>query len=134
LPDLLVAKPGLNSGFMIPQYTAVSIVSQNKILCHPASVDSIETCQGQEDHVSMGATAAVKAYKVLGNLKKVLAIELMNAAQAFEFRRPKKTSPMLEDLLLHYREKVPFVEDDVFMFPLIEQSVKFIEEYDIPKI
>ncbi len=134
LPDLLVAKPGLNSGFMIPQYTAASIVTQNKVLSHPASVDTIETCQGQEDHVSMGATAALKAYKVLNNLKKVLAIELMNAAQAFEFRRPMKTSQILENLVSDYRKNVPFLDDDVYMHPLMEQSEKFIDEYQLPEL
>ena len=90
LPNFLVAKPGMNSGFMIPQYTAASIVSQNKQLCTPASVDSIDSSQGQEDHVSMGANAATKLFKILKNTERILAIELLNATQALEFRRPQK--------------------------------------------
>ena len=90
LPSFLVANPGVNSGFMITQYTAASVVSLNKSLCNPASVDSIPSCQGQEDHVSMGANAAIKLYKVVLNTERVLAIELFNSAQALEFRRPLK--------------------------------------------
>ena len=126
LPSFLVAKPGLNSGFMIPQYAAASIVSQTKGLCMPASVDSITSSQGQEDHVSMGGNAATKLVRVVKNVERVLAIELMNAAQAFEFRRPMHTSPYLEDLLAKYRKVVPFVEVDQVMYPHIEASVQFI--------
>jgi len=129
LPPFLVAHPGLNSGFMIPQYTAASIVSQNKQLCTPASVDSIESSQGQEDHVSMGANAATKAYKVAQNTKRILAIELFNAAQALEFRRPLKTSPLLEQLVKSYRTEVPFIEEDSIMYELISRSVHFIDNY-----
>lgn len=134
LPHFLVANPGLNSGFMIPQYTAASIVSQNKQLCSPASVDSIESSQGQEDHVSMGANAATKAYKVMENLERILAIELFNAAQAMDFRRPASTSPVLEEILAAYREKVPFISDDVVMAPHIRASVRFLQEctYALP--
>ena len=131
LPSFLVKKPGLNSGFMIPQYAAASIVSQNKQLCCPASVDSIESSQGQEDHVSMGANAATKAYRVMDNTERVLAIELFNAAQAFEFRRPVKTSPILEKLLAAYRKEVAFIEDDTVMYPLIEKSVNFLRGYSL---
>ncbi len=126
LPHFLVAKPGLNSGFMIPQYTAASIVSQSKQLCTPASVDSIESSQGQEDHVSMGANAATKLRRVMLNTERVLAIELFNAAQALEFRRPLKSSPMIEDIFKKYREVVSFVEDDTVMYTNIENSVKFL--------
>ena len=126
LPSFLVAKPGLNSGFMIPQYAAASIVSQSKGLCMPASVDSIPSSQGQEDHVSMGSNAATKLYRVVGNTRRVLAIELFNAAQAFEFRRPLRTSPLLERLLADYRLKVPFIIDDTVMYPHIESSVEFL--------
>jgi histidine ammonia-lyase len=129
LPSFLVAKPGLNSGFMIPQYAAASVVSQNKQLATPASVDSIESSQGQEDHVSMGANAATKAYKIVHNLEKILAIELMNAAQAIEFRRPLKTSPVLEQLLSDYRKKVGYVENDEIMYTKIQESINFIAEY-----
>jgi len=126
LPDFLVAKPGLNSGFMIPQYVAASIVSQSKGLCMPASVDSIPSSQGQEDHVSMGSNAATKLWRVVGNTRRVLAIELFNAAQAFEFRRPLHTSPVLERLLADYRRQVPFIVDDTVMYPYIETSVEFL--------
>ncbi|MCM1151864.1 MAG: histidine ammonia-lyase [Alistipes sp.] len=126
LPSFLVARPGLNSGFMIPQYAAASIVSQSKGLCMPASVDSIPSSQGQEDHVSMGSNAATKLYRVVCNTQRVLAIELFNAAQAFEFRRPVRTSPVLEQLLADYRRQVPFVEDDTVMYPHIETSVEFL--------
>ena len=127
LPSFLVKNPGLNSGFMIPQYTAASIVSQNKTFCMPASADSIESSQGQEDHVSMGANAATKSYMVINNVEKVLAIELMNAAQALEFRRPLKTSPLLEKLMLHYRKYVPFVENDTVMYELMHKSQEFLK-------
>ena len=128
LPKFLVANPGLNSGFMIPQYTAASIVSQNKMLCWPASVDSIPSSQGQEDHVSMGANSATKLVKVVDNCETVLAIELMNAAQAMEFRRPAKTSKLLEALLTDYRKEVPFVDNDTYLSPLIHRSVQFIKK------
>jgi len=130
LPSFLVANPGLNSGFMIPQYTAASIVSQNKQLCTPASVDSIVSSQGQEDHVSMGANAATKAYRVMMNLGRILAIELFNAAQALEFRRPLKTSPYLEEFMGKYRKVVPFVNHDKIMHYEIEKSVTFLQEVD----
>ena len=127
LPPFLVANPGLNSGFMIPQYTAASIVSQSKQLCTPASVDSIESSQGQEDHVSMGANAATKLYRVVENTFRVLGIELFNAAQALEFRRPLKSSATLEKLYADYRRTVPFVENDEIMYPLIAKSVEFVK-------
>jgi histidine ammonia-lyase len=123
----LVAKPGLNSGFMIPQYTAASIVSQNKMYCWPASADSIPSSQGQEDHVSMGSNAATKLVKVADNCETVLGIELMNAAQALHFRRPAKTSPKLEALLADYRKEVPFVDLDTYLSPLIYKSVDFLK-------
>lgn len=126
LPNFLVANGGLNSGFMIPQYAAASIVSQNKGLCMPASVDSIPSSQDQEDHVSMGANAATKLVRVIENTERVLAIELMNAAQAIEFRRPLKSSEYIEKLLSEYRRHVPFIENDCYMHPLIQESIKFI--------
>ncbi|WP_288845304.1 histidine ammonia-lyase [uncultured Alistipes sp.] len=126
LPSFLVAKPGLNSGFMIPQYAAASVVSQSKGLCMPASVDSIPSSQGQEDHVSMGSNAATKLFRVVCNTQRVLAIELFNAAQAFEFRRPLRTSPVLERLLADYRRQVPFIDDDTVMYPHIRTSVEFL--------
>ena len=126
LPSFLVANPGLNSGFMITQYTAASIVSLNKSLCSPASVDSIPSCQGQEDHVSMGANAAIKLYKVALNTERVLAIELFNAAQALDFRRPLKSSPAIEAIHAAYRKTVPFISEDEVMYPHIETSVQFL--------
>ena len=128
LPKFLVAKPGLNSGFMIPQYTAASIVSQNKGLCTPASVDSIPSSQGQEDHVSMGANAATKLVRVAENTERVLAIELFNAAQALDFRRPLKSSWNIEKIHAAYRKSVPFIQDDTYMHPLIEKSIEFIRQ------
>lgn len=134
LPVFLVSKPGLNSGFMIPQYTAASIVSQNKQYATPASVDSIESSNGQEDHVSMGANAATKALKVVNNLEKILAIELYNATQALEFRRPAKSSPMVEGIVAAYRQRVPFVSEDRVMQPDMMESVEFIREMEISSL
>lgn len=130
LPSFLVAKPGLNSGFMIPQYTAASIVSQNKGLCWPASCDSIPSSQGQEDHVSMGSNSATKLVRVLDNVEEVLGIELLNAVQALEFRRPAKTSPVLDGIITDYRSQVPFVDNDSYLHPLIEKSVLFLRNED----
>ena len=129
LPKFLVANPGLNSGFMIPQYTAASIVSQNKGLCWPASVDSIPSSQGQEDHVSMGSNSATKLVRVVENCEEVLAIELFNAAQALDFRHAltgKKSSETIEKIFEDYRTTVPFISDDVYMHPLIQRSIEFI--------
>ena len=128
LPKYLVANPGLNSGFMIPQYTAASIVSQNKGLCWPASCDSIPSSQGQEDHVSMGSNSATKLVRIVDNVETVLAIELFNAAQALEFRRPAKSSPVIERIFKDYRKVVPFIDNDTVMQPLIEKSVRFIRQ------
>jgi histidine ammonia-lyase len=131
LPSFLVAKPGVNSGFMIPQYAAASVVSQNKGLCWPASCDSIPSSQGQEDHVSMGSNAATKLYRVVENTRRVLAIELFNAAQALEFRRPMKSSEQIENMVAEYRKIVPFVENDTVMYPYINASVEFIKTQKI---
>lgn len=130
LPEFLVAEPGLNSGFMIPQYAAASMVSQNKMYCFAASSDSIVSSNGQEDHVSMGANAATKLHKILDNLENILAIELMNAAQGLDFRRPLKTSPMLEAFMAAYRKEVPFVKDDIIMYKMIGQTADFLARYD----
>ena len=132
LPPFLVANPGLNSGFMIPQYTAASIVSQNKQLCTPASVDSIVSSNGQEDHVSMGANAATKTYKVTENLEKILAIELMNAAQGLEFRRPLKSSPLIEKIVSKYRSKVASLSEDRILFTDMEASIQFLRDETVP--
>ena len=128
LPSFLVAKPGLNSGFMIAQYTAASVVSLNKSLATPSSVDSIPSSQGQEDHVSMGANAAIKLYKIVLNVERVLAIELFNAAQALEFRRPLKSSPAIEKLFEEYRKVVPFIVNDEVMYPHIQHSIEFLRK------
>ena len=128
LPSFLVANPGVNSGFMITQYTAASIVSLNKSLCSPASVDSIPSCQGQEDHVSMGANAAIKLYKVILNTERVLAIELFNAAQALEFRRPLRSSPIIQEIFDAFRKEVPFIINDEVMYPYIQKSIDFLRK------
>lgn len=131
LPAFLVANPGLNSGFMIPQYTCASIVSQNKQLCTPASVDTLDSSNGQEDHVSMGANAATKLYRVIENVYAIQGIELMNAAQALEFRRPLKSSKAVEELHAAYRKVVPFVSTDVYFHPFMEASKQFVKNLTI---
>lgn len=115
LPPYLVKNAGLNSGLMIAQYTAASIVSQNKQLCTPSSVDTIDSSNGQEDHVSMGANAATKCYRVVENVKSIFAIELLTASQALDFRRPDKSAPVVEALHQEVRKKVPFFEEDVYL-------------------
>lgn len=129
LPPFLVNNPGLNSGFMIPQYTAASIVSQNKQLATPASIDSIVSSNGQEDHVSMGANAATKTLKIVENLERILAIELFNAAQALEFRRPGKSSNFIENFVSDYRKVVPTVAEDRILHYDIQNSIQFLSNY-----
>jgi histidine ammonia-lyase len=131
LPHYLVAEPGLNSGLMIPQYTAASLVSQNKQLCTPASVDSIVSSNGQEDHVSMGANAVTKLYRVVNNLYRILAIEMLTATQALEFRRPLKTSPFLEDFVSNFRQQVAFIESDRVLHNDMALAEKFLQYYPI---
>ena len=131
LPEFLVAHPGLNSGFMIPQYAAASVVSQNKMYAWPASCDSIVSSNGQEDLVSMGANAGTKLHKIISNLKYIAAIELLNAAQGVEFRRPMKSSPIIARFLKDYREVVPFVEDDVVMADYIRKTMEWLDNYEI---
>src|SRR5690554_2423709 len=131
LPPFLVNNPGLNSGFMIPQYTAASIVSQNKQLATPASIDSIVSSNGQEDHVSMGANAATKTLRIVENIERVLAIELFNAAQALEFRRPLKSSEFIESFVAAYRKEVPPVEEDRILHYDIQNSIHFLKNYPI---
>ncbi len=131
LPPFLVDNPGLNSGFMIPQYTAASIVSANKQLATPASVDSIVSCNGQEDHVSMGANGATQAYRIIDNIERILAIELLNASQALAFRSPLKSSDFLEMFLKAYRVEVPFVKDDIVLHDVIKKSIKFLQNLTI---
>ncbi|MDR0802438.1 histidine ammonia-lyase [Fluviicola sp.] len=127
LPAFLVAKPGLNSGFMITQYTCASIVSQNKQLCTPASIDTIDSSNGQEDHVSMGANAATKLYRVIENCYSIQGIELLHACQSLEFRRPAKSSPELEGIFEAFRKQVPFVTEDRYMHPLMQTSIEFVK-------
>ncbi|WP_300567331.1 histidine ammonia-lyase [Flavobacterium sp.] len=134
LPAFLVSNPGLNSGFMIPQYTAASIASQNKQLATPASIDSIVSSNGQEDHVSMGANAATKTLKIVENLERILAIELMNASQAIEFRRPLKSSDFIEMFLKSFRDEVPLVTEDRILHYDIEKSIAFLNSFQIDDV
>ncbi len=129
LPPFLVKSAGLDSGLMIAQYTAASIVSKNKQLCTPASVDSIVSSNGQEDHVSMGANAATKLYEIVNNVEMILAIELLNATQALEFRRPKKSSDLIEKLVTAYRKTVPFIEQDRIIHEDMMKSIAFMNDY-----
>lgn len=131
LPEFLVAHAGLNSGFMIPQYAAASVVSQNKMYSWPASCDSIVSSNGQEDLVSMGANSATKLHKIIDNLKYIAAIELMNAAQGIDFRRPLKSSPYIEMIMKEFRKEVPFVDEDVVMADYIAKTMNFLEHFDI---
>lgn len=127
LPAFLTPNPGLNSGFMIVQYTAASIVSQNKQLCTPAVVDTIDSSNGQEDHVSMGANAATKLHRVMDNIEKLLGIEWMTGAQALEFRRPFTSSEVVENYFQKIRKVIPFIQDDVLMYPLMQQIHQLVE-------
>ncbi|HEY5470345.1 MAG TPA: histidine ammonia-lyase [Bacteroidales bacterium] len=129
LPEFLVANPGLNSGFMIPQYTAASIVSQNKQLCTPSSVDSIPSSNEQEDHVSMGANGATRLLRVAENLEKIIAIELFTAVQALEFRRPLRSSDYIEEVVKSYRENISFIKDDKIMYSEIAKSIDFVRNF-----
>ena len=129
LPLFLVKNSGLHSGLMIPQYTAAGIVSENKQLCTPASVDSIVSSNGQEDHVSMGANAATKCLRVLNNVERILAIELLTAAQALEFRRPLRSSKVVEKIQQAFRKKVSFNESDRVLSEDMNASILFLSEY-----
>lgn len=131
LPNYLVANPGINSGLMIPQYTAASIVSQNKNLCHPATADSIVSSNGQEDHVSMGANAATKAHKIIDNLYEIIGIELITASQALELRRPLKSSPILEELISNFRKEVSFIKEDRVLHNDMAKASQFLKSYSI---
>lgn len=119
---------------MIPQYVAASVVSQNKMYCYAASTDSIVSSNGQEDHVSMGATSAIKLLKVMDNLDIILSIELMNGVQALEFRRPLKSSSLIEKVVKAYRKEVPFIDEDIVMYKEIRKTVTFLNRLktDIP--
>jgi histidine ammonia-lyase len=130
LPEFLVANPGLNSGFMIPQYTAASIVSQNKQLCTPSSVDSIPSSNEQEDHVSMGANGATRLLRVAENLERIIAIELFTAIQALEFRRPLRSSEFIENLVRTFRKTIPFIKNDKVMYGEIAKSIEFVRNFN----
>jgi len=129
LPLFLVKQPGLHSGFMIPQYTAAGIVSENKQLCTPSSVDSISSSNNQEDHVSMGANGATKCKRVVDNVEKVLAIELLTAIQALEFRRPLKSSPYIEQIAAAFRKEVSFNDADRILREDMMKAIEFIRKY-----
>jgi histidine ammonia-lyase len=131
LPAFLVAEPGLNSGFMIPQYTSASLVSANKQRCMPNSVDTIDSSNGQEDHVSMGAAAAIKTWSVVQDVERILAIELFTAAQALEFRRPLRSSNKVESFVSAFRERVPFVKVDTVMHDHMEAALAFVREVPV---
>ena len=126
LPPFLIRKAGLDSGLMIAQYTAASIVSKNKQLCAPASVDSIVSSNGQEDHVSMGANAATKFLKIIDNCFTIQGIELLTALQAIEFRRPLKSSSKNEELIAKFRKEISFTKKDEFMQPKIQKAREFV--------
>lgn len=126
LPPELVAQSGLNTGFMIAQYTAAALVSENKTLCFPASADSLPTSMGQEDHVSMGSVSARKSLKILRHVEGVIAVEALCAAQAFDFRRPQRSSQAVEQLHREIRCMVPFVEKDVLLGPFIETLMGWV--------
>jgi len=134
LPPFLVSKPGLNSGLMIPQYTAAGIVSQNKQLATPASVDSIVSSNGQEDHVSMGANAATKTLRIVNNVETILAIELMNACQALTLRQPLKSSPFLDSMLSMFRKEVEFLAEDRVLHHDIMKAVAFIDNLQVDNL
>ncbi|MDB5199523.1 MAG: histidine ammonia-lyase [Chitinophagaceae bacterium] len=129
LPLFLVKNPGLHSGLMIPQYTAAGIVSENKQLCTPASVDSMSSSNNQEDHVSMGANAATKCLRVVQNVERVLAIELLTAIQALEFRRPLQSSAAIEKIVAAFREKVSFNDSDRVLRDDMVKAVEFLNIY-----
>lgn len=131
LPLFLVKEAGLNSGFMIPQYTAAGIVSENKQLCTPASVDSISSSNNQEDHVSMGANAATKCLRIINNVEKVLAIELLTATQAIDFRRPLKSSPFIENMVTEFRKEVSFNDADRVLHIDMMKAVNFIQNFKL---
>jgi histidine ammonia-lyase len=131
LPLFLINNPGLNSGLMIPQYTAASLVSENKQLSTPASVDSIVSSNGQEDHVSMGANAANQCKRLIDNVEKILAIELLTAIQALSFRKPSKSSPMIEKVCKEFRKAISFNTEDRLLYEDIEKSIAFMKTYKI---
>jgi histidine ammonia-lyase len=131
LPVFLTRNPGLESGFMIPQYSAAALVSQNKQLATPASVDSIVSSNGQEDHVSMGANAGLKLLRVVENTGSVLGILLLAAAQAIDYRRPLQSSPVLERMHSDFRKRIPFRSEDLIFKPDMDAASDFIQRYQL---
>ncbi|HLO60634.1 MAG TPA: histidine ammonia-lyase [Bacteroidales bacterium] len=134
LPKLLMKETGLNSGFMIPQYTTAALVSENKSLCFPASADSIPTSLGQEDHVSMGSVSSRKALQIIGNLEKILGIELFCAAQGMDFRKPLKSGPLMEACHAHVRSKIPHIDRDVYLGDYINSAVAMVKNQELTKL
>ncbi|MFX0148237.1 MAG: aromatic amino acid lyase, partial [Candidatus Hodarchaeota archaeon] len=133
-PAYLIKESGLNSGFMIAQYCSAALVSENKSLCYPASADSIPTSMGQEDHVSMGSISARKTLKIIENLEKILAIELFCAAQAFDFRKPLKSSKHLESCHNYIRQVIPHIDNDVILSDYIEKSLEILKSKKLVEI
>jgi histidine ammonia-lyase len=134
LPKLLMKETGLNSGFMIPQYTTAALVSENKSLCYPASADSIPTSLGQEDHVSMGSISARKALMVIDNLEKILGIEMFCAAQGFDFRKPMKSGILIDTVHNYIRSEIPFIEKDTVLGPEMEKAIQMVKNKEIIKV
>jgi len=134
LPKLLMKETGLNSGFMIPQYTTAALVSENKSLCFPASADSIPTSLGQEDHVSMGSISARKALQIVGNLEKILGIELFCAAQGFDFRKPLKSGPLISASHVHVRKTIPHIDQDVYLGDFIASAIQMVQRHDLTNL
>jgi histidine ammonia-lyase len=127
VPKLLIKDAGTNSGFMIPQYTAAAIASENKSLCFPASADSIPTSLGQEDHVSMGSISGRKALQVVRNVEKIIGIELLSAAQAMDFHAPLKSSKILSAIYRHVRTRIDHLEEDRFLQPDILTAIELVK-------
>ncbi|HDZ06797.1 hypothetical protein LCGC14_0243290 [marine sediment metagenome] len=134
VPKLLMNDTGINSGYMILQYTTAALASENKGLCFPSSADSIPTSLGQEDHVSMGSIGGRKALQVIGNVEKILAIELLTAAQAFEFRKPLKSGIYLDEVHNAVREHVAFADKDRVFADDIEKGIAMIKDQTILKV
>jgi histidine ammonia-lyase len=134
LPKLLMKETGLNSGFMIPQYTTAALVSENKSLCFPASADSIPTSLGQEDHVSMGSISARKALQIVGNLEKILGIEMFCAAQGFDFRKPLRSGPLINACHEHIRKSIPHIDRDVFLGDYIASAIQIVQQHELASV
>lgn len=134
LPKLLMKDTGLNSGFMIPQYTTAALVSENKSLCFPASADSIPTSLGQEDHVSMGSISARKALQIVDNLEKIQGIELFCAAQGFDFRKPLKSGPLINACHEHVRQSIPHIDRDVYLGDFINRAIDIVKNHELTKL